>query len=94
MNIVVDYEDAINKIFCNNSDDEQIVMAIEEMSELTKELCKHFRTDCDPNIANIIEEIGDVLITVTILSLIFGEQEVKSSVEFKFLRYLERLGVE
>lgn len=36
----------------------QMVMAIEEMSELTKELCKH-RRGCD-NVEAIAEEIADV----------------------------------
>lgn len=40
--------------------DAQVLMAIEEMSELTKELCKSFRGDLD--FAAISEEIADVTI--------------------------------
>ena len=38
----------------------QIMMALEEMSELTKELCKHFRGR--PNGAEIIDEVVGALL--------------------------------
>lgn len=64
----------------------QIDMAIEEMSELTKALCKVKRAHGGPEttaaIGNIIEEIADVQIMLDQLRIIFGsdagtEEEAK-----------------
>nr|DAN18975.1 MAG TPA: nucleoside triphosphate pyrophosphohydrolase [Caudoviricetes sp.] len=48
----------------------QKLMAIEEMSELTKEICKDFRgkLDCE----HLIEEIIDVIITIDQLMMMYG----------------------
>ena len=53
----------------------QKLMAIEEMSELTKEICKDFRGEL--NRENLIEEMADVLIMLDqmlILYKISGEE--------------------
>lgn len=59
----------------------QIVVAIEEMSELTKALTKYIRADDAATIsANIREEMADVGIMLNQLSLIFGdtaEEEIR-----------------
>lgn len=64
----------------------QIDMAIEEMSELTKALCKVKRAHGGPEttaaIGNVIEEIADVQIMLDQLRIIFGsdagaEEEAK-----------------
>ena len=47
----------------------QRIVAIEEMSELTKELCKVAR--CEENIAHIAEEIADVRIMLDQLQIMF-----------------------
>lgn len=66
-------------------EDAQIRMCIEEMSELTKELCKYMRTLRNENVdvskleevkTNIIEETADVLNCVEQMALIFGEEKV------------------
>lgn len=49
--------------------DSQCKMAIEEMSELTKEICKNFRGK--PNIDRIAEEIADVKIMLEQLEIIY-----------------------
>lgn len=53
--------------------DKQLDMVIEEMSELTKEICKHKRGR--QNLENIAEEIADVEIMLQQLRLITGVQE-------------------
>lgn len=64
----------------------QMVMAIEEMSELTKELCKHRRGR--DNVEAIAEEIADVEIMLCQMVMLF---DCAGQVE-KFRRYkLERL---
>lgn len=53
----------------------QMLMAIEEMSELTKELCKAFRAVdvvLPPGREHIVEEIADSKIMLRQMELIFG----------------------
>ena len=70
----------------------QIMMAIEEMSELTKELCKHFRGR--PNGEEIVDELADVTIMVVQLRLIFGVNDaVCDQMDVKMLRLKKRLGM-
>ena len=47
-------------------------MLIEEMSELTKALMKHRRYNTDETLADILEEIADVEITLMQLVLVYG----------------------
>ena len=55
--------------------DKQIIVAIEELSELQKELCKHLRGKID--ITNLIEEIADT------------EQKLKNFI-FLILQFLQQ----
>lgn len=68
----------------------QTRMMIEEMSELTKALCKLYRAkteaDAEPIIENIREEMADVQIMLDQMKIIFGGTEEKERVK------LERLG--
>ena len=50
----------------------QMVVAMEEMSELTKELCKAYRGNGNPE--NIAEEIADVEIMLQQLMIIFNAE--------------------
>lgn len=58
----------------------QVNVAIEEMSELTKELCKLNRGR--NNIDHILEEIADVFIMLYQLVLIFDDQEEKRVLQY------------
>ena len=70
----------------------QIMMALEEMSELTKELCKHISGR--HNGAEIIDEVADVTIMMEQLRLIFGINEaVCEQMDVKMLRLKKRLGM-
>lgn len=71
--------------------DAQAFMAIEEMSELTKELSKRHRKRKDYNEADMIEEIADVLNMVKQLEFYFGEDKVEKVREEKIERTLKRL---
>jgi NTP pyrophosphatase (non-canonical NTP hydrolase) len=62
MNVIVEAIETFGK-------DNQCRIAIEEMSELTKEICKNFRGA--PNVDHIAEEIADVKIMLMQLELIF-----------------------
>lgn len=70
-------------------------ICIEEMAELTKELCKLERfkdTEKENQIIECIkEEIADVLNTVEQLYLYYGPDEIDQIREFKLSRGLEKL---
>lgn len=67
----------------------QIIVAIEEMSELAKELCKNIRGE--HNIKHITEELADVYIMLIQVRQIYGieSEAVEEVMEYK-LRRLER----
>lgn len=68
----------------------QMVVALEEMSELQKEICKAMRGK--ENRKNLIEEIADVTIMLEQLRLIIGENDAVSEVmDSKIERLVERM---
>lgn len=70
--------------------DSQMLIAIEEMSELTKELCKNKRGY--ERKKEISEEIADVKIMLVQLTALFGiEKEVDDMVDYKIRRQLRRM---
>ena len=72
--------------------DMQRLIAIEEMSELTKELVKEKRGQ--DNLENIIEEIADVEIMLTQLKIHYGiKEDVQYEVNEKVARLACRLGL-
>ena len=64
----------------------QVIVAIEELSELQKELTKWLRGKCNP--AGLLEEMADVSIMLNQLELIFGDPTEE---EIAKLERLERL---
>lgn len=75
----------------------QLDMAVEEMAELTKAICKSKRTgDTGPEAAavreNILEEVSDVFIMlVQLLEIFDGAEEVQQTVSEKLARLKTRL---
>lgn len=68
----------------------QMVMAIEEMSELTKELCKHRRGR--DNVEAIAEEIADVEIMLQQMVILFDcAGQVETFRRYKLERLAERI---
>lgn len=69
-------------------------MVIEEMSELTKEICKHKRGK--QNRKEIVEEIADVEIMIEQLIIMFDidRAEVGLWIREKTNRLAQRLGIE
>ena len=64
----------------------QKIMVIEEMSELTKELCKELRNR--GNIENIADELADVEITLAQIKIIYDiHQAVEQHKDFKLRRF-------
>ena len=71
--------------------DMQLTVAVEELSELTKEICKHKRGA--DNKENIIEEIADVYIMLCQLEIIFGISfgDIYKAITFKLERLRDRI---
>lgn len=75
------YEEAI-EFFGEAS---QKIMVIEEMSELTKELCKELRNR--GNVEQIADELADVEITLAQIKMIYDiQQKVEEHKDFKLNR--------
>ena len=83
-----DFIEAYKKFVEVWGEESQFLMAVEEMSELIKELCKHKRLDAkyspnatakekEENLNRIREEIADVLNMTEQLEFIFGKDEVE-----------------
>lgn len=66
----------------------QMVIAIEECSELTHEITKYLRG----RPSNLAEEIADVKIMLRQLEFVAGEDNVAHYVDEKIYRLQERLG--
>ena len=73
--------------------DKQIIIAIEELSEWQKELCKSLRSNY--NYGNIVEEIADVEIMLEQMKIYFEihENEIEEMKKLKIKRTKERLGL-
>jgi NTP pyrophosphatase (non-canonical NTP hydrolase) len=69
----------------------QTVVAIEEMSELQKELTKYIRGK--GNRENLIEEVADVLVMITQIQLMYAlpDDEVERIMRLKLNRLKERM---
>ena len=73
-------------------EEKQKIKAIEELSELEKELCKNLNGL--PNIAAITEEMADVSIMLDQLKIIFNnEKEMQQKVAEKIERTYKMLGL-
>ena len=65
-------------------------MVIEEMSELTKELCKELRSR--GNVENIADELADVEITLAQLKMIYSIHDlVAEHKDFKLNRFTNNI---
>lgn len=71
--------------------DRQVIKAVEELSELAKELCKGLNGHGD--IHNIIEEIADVIIMLEQMKIYFdiSQAEIEEIKKKKIERTRERL---
>lgn len=89
------YKEALKKFFDHWGFDAQSMICIEEMSELTKALCKYKRYGKEkaPEDVkqNVLEEIADVLNITEGLKIYFGEEEIEKIRKQKVERTLKRL---
>lgn len=84
-------KEVLDKAICIYGTDKQLDMVVEEMSELTKEICKKKRGK--DNRVEIIEEIADVYIMLEQLKIIcnISQKEIQNIAEVKVKRLNERL---
>jgi NTP pyrophosphatase (non-canonical NTP hydrolase) len=70
----------------------QALMCIEEMSELTKELCKLERSDQNSEEvkAHIREELADVYNTIEQMMMIYGREEILAIRDAKLERAVKK----
>ena len=75
----------------------QLIVAIEELSELAKELCKYLRLEAGTafNINNLVEEVADVSIMIEQIKIYFGinETRLQDEINAKIERTKQRLGL-
>lgn len=71
--------------------DKQVIVAIEELSELQKELCKYLRGK--GNVDNITEELADAQIMINQMQMLFeiDSYVLEQKIDEKVLRTKERL---
>ena len=85
-------KELLKRFIATLGEDNQLRMCIEEMSELTKEICKYWRMQVyNPELEdqvrkNIQEEVADVLICANQVKIMFGEEEVEKMIDYKLNR--------
>jgi len=99
------YENEFRQMIQEWGEESSIVSAIEEMSELTKELCKYLKFQANvigldgeklekkraKTLENVKEEIADVLNVVKKLALMFGNEEIDVIRDQKVQRTMGKL---
>lgn len=99
-----EYKDFYDLAVREWGEDSQLRMCIEEMSELTKEICKYMRLTASGDSAEIAvkiaaakeklkEEIADVMNMSEQLAFVFGEDDVEKIRGEKIKRELNRLEI-
>ena len=80
------------KTICGHYDEEwQITVCIEEMAELTKAFCKYRRKKSPEAVADIKEEIADVLNMAHQMAVVFGADEIDKICDQKLDRTIQRI---
>lgn len=72
-------KDTLNKAIHTFGKDMQLTVAVEEFSELTKEICKYKRGA--DNLPHIIEEMADCYIMLEQMKIMFNISDVALSLE-------------
>ncbi|MCD7891579.1 MAG: hypothetical protein LUG26_07540 [Ruminococcus sp.] len=97
--LVMIQPEVLQEAISEYGDKAQVDMAIEEMSELIKALCKERRYEGDNTEhaiahANVIEEMADTAIMLAQLIIIFDkDNEIQKEIDYKQNRLLKRLRV-
>jgi len=76
---------------CEKWDQSQLLLAIEECSELIQALCKVWRWPSTVTPDSLVEEIADVKIMVEQLEIVFDCEKAATRIRRKKLRRLKKL---
>ena len=87
----VDREECYKKFLDKNGLLFEMQIAIEEMSELTKELCKYTRKKGKTSREDMMSEIADVMNTTEQLANYFGREEIEKIRDEKFRRAMKKM---
>lgn len=91
----IGYVNTLDLMSCiqNKTEHENLSICIEELSELTKALCKHIRYKTDTTRYDVLEELSDVLLVCGMIKLMLGfvDDEMKNMMEYKNSRNVRRL---
>lgn len=84
------YDDILKKNIEINGELTELIVLMEELAELTKEITKYIRYG--NNRQAILEELADVMVMCRqlMLMLMIGEEELAEEIERKVKRQLER----
>lgn len=86
-----DIQNFIDIVISKYGTEHQVTVAIEELSELQKELCKFIRKN--GNLFNIAEEIADVQLMLWQMQTVFDvrQEEVERRVKYKIDRTINEI---
>ena len=84
------YDDILKKNIELNGELTELIVLMEELSELTKEITKYIRYG--NNRQTIVEELADVMVMCRqlMIMLMIGEEELAEEIEKKIRRQVER----
>ena len=86
-------KEVIQYLALNNDKDYNLLKCAEELSELQTILLQNINKEKDINIQDIIDEIGDCVIRLEVLRLIYDRTLIKKRINYKldkFRTYIEK----
>ena len=80
-------KDVIQYLALNNDKNYNLLKCTEELSELQTILLQNINKEKDINIQDIIDEIGDCVIRLEVLKLIYNKTLIKERVDYKLNKF-------
>ena len=80
-------KDVIQYLALNNDKNYNLLKCTEELSELQTILLQNINKEKDVNIQDIIDEIGDCVIRLDVLKLIYDKTLIKERVGYKLNKF-------
>ena len=80
-------KDVIQYLALNNDKNYNLLKCTEELSELQTILLQNINKEKDVNIQDIIDEIGDCIIRLDVLKLIYDKTLIKERVDYKLNKF-------
>lgn len=80
-------KDVIQYLALNNDKNYNLLKCTEELSELQTILLQNINKEKDVNIQDIIDEIGDCVIRLGVLKLIYDKTLIKERVDYKLNKF-------